>query len=44
VSAVAERADKVYREQLDAMYRRRDQQFAWLLLVQWAFAIGLAVL
>jgi signal transduction histidine kinase len=34
---------RIFESNLDAIYRRTDQMFFWLLLAQWAFAIGLAL-
>jgi two-component system, sensor histidine kinase and response regulator len=35
--------ERLYRKQRDQTYRSTDRMFLWLLLVQWAFAIGLAM-
>lgn len=42
--STAERATVIYREQLDAGYRRVDQLFAALLLLEWLGAIAFASL
>jgi PAS domain S-box-containing protein len=41
---IAERAEGLYRDQLDARYRRTDQLFAILLVLQWSLAYTFAVL
>jgi two-component system, NtrC family, sensor kinase len=40
---LSERAHALYQEQLKAVFRRRDRVFAWLLGVQWLFAVVLAL-
>jgi signal transduction histidine kinase len=42
-TSVAERASEFYGEQLQSVYRRRDWVFVWLFVVQWTFAIGVAL-
>jgi len=42
-TAVQRRADDLFAQELDQVHARRDRVFFWLLLAQWAFAIGLAV-
>ena len=39
--SIAEQADRLYREQLDASYRRTDQLFAVLLVLEWSAAVRL---
>jgi signal transduction histidine kinase len=34
---------RIFGSNLDAIHRRTDQMFFWLLLAQWIFAIGLAI-
>ncbi|HEV8322198.1 MAG TPA: ATP-binding protein [Myxococcota bacterium] len=41
--AVGARADTIFHGHQDAIYRRVDKLFVVLMLVQWAFAIGLAL-
>jgi hypothetical protein len=41
--AVQRRADALFVQEIDQVYMRRDRMFFWLLLAQWAFAIGLAL-
>ena len=43
VSEEAERTQQLYHEELDAQRVRLDRIFAKLMLVEWAFAIGLAI-
>ena len=42
-ASVQQRADELFAEECDQVHVRRDRMFFWLLLAQWAFAIGLAV-
>ena len=42
-SEEAERTQQLYQEQVDAQRTRLDRIFAKLMLVQWAFAIGIAL-
>lgn len=42
-TAVSPRAEALNREHLDALYRRTDRMFAWLMLGQWLFAIFVAL-
>lgn len=43
-SAIAGRAEELFRERFDANVRLVDRMFAWLMLGQWVFAIGVALL
>ena len=40
-SEESERAEQLYQEQLSAQRVRLDQMFAKLMVIQWAFAIGI---
>jgi signal transduction histidine kinase len=43
-TSVQRRAEQLFTEECDQVHARRDRVFFWLLLAQWAFAIGLAIL
>ena len=39
----SDRAAEIFMAELDAVHRRRDRGFAWLMGLQWIFAIGIAL-
>ena len=41
--AIQRRADALFAQEAEQVYVRRDRMFFWLLLAQWVFAIGLAL-
>ena len=42
--ASAQRAEALFREQQEAIYRRTDRLFAWILPAQWAAAVAFALI
>ncbi len=40
--SIAVRAEELFKEQLSRLHKENDRLFAWLLIGQWLFAVGLA--